>query len=286
MKQGRADSREIFGYPARIREEREEVQVINEIRQRVREKQPLIHCITNPISIRDCANAILAVGARPMMAEHPLEAEKVTRSAGAVLLNLGSLTDARMASMRISAAAAKASGIPFVLDLCGAACLDNRRHYAASLMERAMPSVVKGNYSEIKAMYDAAYHSSGVDAQTDLEATEMDTICAALAERWHTVVLASGKADIITDGETMLHCNNGTPQLACVTGTGCMQGALCAAFLSAADGLSAAAAACGMLGVCGEVAQTPKGSGSFGVGLMDALSAISDEELEQRLRLV
>lgn len=288
--------------------------MIGEIRRKVREKNALIHCITNPISIRECANVILAAGARPMMAEHPLEVETVTKSAGALLLNLGNLTDVRKESMQISARAAKESGVPFVLDLCGAASLKNRRDLALMIMDIAMPTVIKGNYSEIKALFDETYHCGGVDADLSLTEGEIDQIAVKLADRYQTTILASGKTDVISDGVLCYHCMNGTPQLATITGTGCMQGALCAAYLSAGDlersrdggigdlpgnaacieekstvrmpsdagiGLRAALAASCTFGICGQLAETPLGSGTFEVRLLDVLSTISDETIEK-----
>ena len=256
--------------------------MIKKLRETLKERHPLIHCITNPISINQCANAILAVGGRPMMAEHPLEAPVITANAGAVLLNLGNITDVRMESMRLSAETAKEKEIPFVLDVCGVACLSNRREYALSMLEGSTPSVIKGNYSEILALADPDYNASGVDAEKDIDEQRVAAAAKALAQRYASVVLASGQTDRITDGKRLLCCSNGTPQLAEITGTGCMQGALCAAYLSAAeDAFSAAVMAAVMLGVCGQLAETDKGSGSFGVNLLDRLSTVTDEQLEE-----
>lgn len=252
---------------------------INELRKKIKEISPLVHCITNPISINQCANTILAVGARPMCAEHPLEAAAVTSAAGAVMLNLGNITDVRMESMRISAKEAHKFGKRFVLDVCGAACLENRRVYAESLIKEYTPTVIKGNYSEIKALRYPGYKSSGVDSDPKLETEEIIEAAGELARKFGTVVLASGKTDIITDGQIVYRINNGSPQLSTVTGTGCMQGALCAAFLSISDGADAAVSAAVMLGICGELAETDRGSGSFMVNLMDRLSTVTDEDI-------
>ena len=97
-----------------------------------------------------------------------------------------------------------------------------------------------------------------------------------------TTILASGRTDIVTDGRRVAHINNGTPQLSTITGTGCMQGALCAAFLSVADGYEASVLAGVMLGICGELAETDRGSGTFLVNLLDRLSTVSDEEIETK----
>ena len=245
---------------------------IPDIRGAVRERGSLIHCITNPISINQCANAILAVGGRPIMAEHPREVSEITATAGALMLNLGNITDVRMEAMRLSARTAAEHGTPILLDAVGVACSKLRRDYACGLMEAVTPAVIKGNYSEINALYQESYRASGVDADAALDAQTVERAAAALARTRRTVVLASGKVDIVTDGTRL-------------TGTGCMLGALTAAYLSAASGLDAAVTACAVLGVCGQLAETERGSGSFMTGLMDALSTLQDAELERYMDL-
>lgn len=254
---------------------------LNEICGALREKRPLIHCITNPISINQCANAILAAGARPIMAEHPAEVREITETADALMLNLGSITDARMQSMEISLRAAKEKGIPVVLDAVGTACSGLRREFAARLLETAAPAIIKGNYSEIYALHRAAYRASGVDADSALTEEEVREAAGGLARRYNTTVLASAKTDIVTDGIRCLLIRNGTPQLASVTGTGCMLGALCGAYLTVCPGMEAAAAACAVLGACGQIAETPKGCGTFMANLLDALSTAAGAQLEK-----
>ena len=257
--------------------------MIKKLRSNISETSPLIHCITNPISINQCANVILAAGARPMMAEHPKEAAEITRTAGALMLNIGNITDVRMESMQISAETAKEYGIPYLIDLCGAACLSSRREFALEIIKKFPPSVIKGNYSEINALYDADYSSSGVDADVSLSEDTVVNAAVKIAEKYHSAVLASGKTDIVTDGKKLILIHNGTPQLSRITGTGCMQGALCAAYLPAAFPADAAAAACAVFGICGQISETEKGSGTFFVDLMDALSSVSDSTIEKYL---
>lgn len=264
---------------------RMDINKIGLIRESVKRKQPLIHCITNPISIHACANAVLAVGARPIMAEHPKEAAEITETAKALMLNLGNITDVRMESMMIAARTAKCGDIPVLLDCVGAACSRLRREYALNLIDTVTPTVIKGNYSEIKALCASGYTSSGVDAEAGLETAQIGKEAAQFAKARSTVVLASGKTDIITDGKQIIYIKNGSPQLASVTGTGCMLGALCAGYLSADRSLYAAAAACAVMGICGELSETEKGSGTFMVNLMDRLSTLQKEELEDRIKM-
>lgn len=254
---------------------------MREICARVRERQALIHCITNPISIHQCANAILAIGARPIMAEHPSEVREITRTADALMLNLGNITDARMQSMKSSMLVAKEKGIPVILDAVGIACSGLRRAFIAELLETGVPTVIKGNYSEIYALQNALYRSSGVDADAAIHADSVCKAAAELARKYGTTILASGKVDIVGDGTRIARIKNGTPQLSTVTGTGCMLGALCAAFLPLCSGMEAAVTACAALGICGQLARTDRGGGSFMVSLMDALSKFTDTELEK-----
>lgn len=257
------------------------MQNIRDIRNRVKDIRPLIHCITNPISINQCANAILAIDARPIMAEHPKEVREITETAGALMLNLGNITDARMTSMQISAQAAQEKNIPILLDAVGVACSKLRRDYVCDLLKTAMPTIIKGNYSEINALYHETYRASGVDADAALDERALDRVAARLARAYHTVILASGKVDIVTDGTRLVHIKNGTPQLSGITGTGCMLGALAAAYLAVKPDMDAAVAACAVLGICGQLSETDRGSGSFMINLMDALSTVENEEIEQ-----
>lgn len=260
-------------------------QRIHDIRACVRQSRPLVHCITNPISIHQCANALLAVGARPVMAEHPGEVREITKTAAALLLNLGNITDARMESMLISAEAARAKGIPVIVDAVGAACSSLRKDFAYKLFDVAAPAVIKGNYSEIHALFHRSYRSTGVDADSSLSAEAAGEAAAALSEMHSTTVLASGKTDLIADGSQLVRVGNGTPMLSSVTGTGCMLGALCAAYLTAGSGTEAAVSACAVLGICGQLAQTNQGSGSFMVFLMDALSTLADADIDKYLEV-
>ena len=135
------------------------------------------------------------------------------------------------------------------------------------------------------ALYQDSYHSSGVDADASLDTDTIDRCAVALAGKKNTMILASGKVDILTDGTRLVHIHNGTPQLSAVTGTGCMLGALCSACLTADASLDAVITACALLGISGEKAQTLLGRGTFFVNLMDALSTLTAEDICQNLNL-
>lgn len=255
------------------------------LKSAVKAAKPLVHCITNPISINQCANAVLAVGGRPIMAEHPLEVGEITGASSALVLNLGNITDVRMESVKISAAVAKEKGIPIILDPVGVACSSLRRNFAKELMSTYTPDLVKGNYSEINALYSSEYSSSGVDTDSHLDTLHMVSVSNQLAADYGTVVLTSGQADIVTDGKVTFLIHNGTPQLAGITGTGCMLGAVCGCYFSAATDISSAVAACVHLGISGELSETGTGSGSFAVNLIDKLSVLSDDDITEYIRV-
>lgn len=257
---------------------------LGKIAENARNSSPLVHCITNPISINQCANTLLALGARPIMAEHPREVKNITESASSLLINFGNITDTRIKSAKISAKTAGTKNIPFVADLVGVACSPLRRTLARNLLQRSRPTVIKGNFSEIRAMYDFSYSSSGVDAEKDLLLTEVAKISAMLAVKYDCVVLASGKEDIVADGKRTALVKNGCAELSRVTGTGCMLGAICAALLPFATPFDAAVTACSVLGICGELSRRENGNGSFLVNLFDNLSRITGKDIEKLIK--
>ena len=162
----------------------------------IQQEAPLIHCITNPISINDCANILLAIGARPIMAEHPKEVAEITAIAKGLALNLGNITDARMASMKISAGVAKDKGIPFVLDLVGLSCSQLRQKYAQELLQITVPDIIKGNISELRTLLGLpTTPGMGIEAGqkemvTKENALEYAGIFQKQAQEYNTVLLA------------------------------------------------------------------------------------------------
>ena len=249
------------------------------IREKILIRKPLIHCITNPISINGCANLILSLGARPIMAEHPEEVCEITNASDALMLNIGNITDARMKSIMLSLETAKGKDIPVLLDIVGIACSKFRRKYVMELLNISVPSVIKGNYSEIVSLHNEEYFSSGVDADASLDIAHITNAARALALKYQTVILATGQTDVITDGKKIVYVKNGTPQLSYVTGTGCMLGSLCTAFLTQLTPMDGAVSACAYFGICGEMAETDNGGGSFMVNLIDNISTLSSNEI-------
>lgn len=258
---------------------------IRKIRSNVKENQPLIHSVTNPISINECANAILAVGAKPIMAEYHKEVKTITKSAVSLNLNLGNITGSRLKSIKIAAKTAHSNNIPFVLDLVGVGCSDLRKKCAKKIIKKFSPTVIKGNYSEIYALCNSKYSSSGVDSDNSIAIKDVENIALHLSRKFGTTVLASGACDIICDGQKIVHIHNGTPQLSHITGTGCMLGCLTACYLSVCCNTMSVVLACAILGVCGELSETKKGNGTFLVNLIDNITTISNKALEQNIKM-
>lgn len=268
----------------------------------IQQEAPLIHCITNPISINDCANILLAIGARPIMAEHPDEVAEITAIAKGLALNLGNITDARMASMKISAGAAKDKGIPFVLDLVGLSCSRLRQKYAKELLQIAVPDIIKGNISELRTLLGLpTTPGMGVEAGqkemvTRENALEYAKIFQKQAREYHTVLLATGPIDLVVSSEEAYIIANGSNALASITGTGCMNNVLAGACLAGVHGINsqatnntlAAILSCLLLGIAGENIQDiylNQGPGSFHYSLMDSISKLTPHTIAKQCHI-
>lgn len=249
----------------------------------VRERCPLIHCVTNPISINLCANGIIAVGGRPIMAEHPFEVADITSIADGLLLNLGNITDVRMESMMISACTSKNKSKGAVLDVVGVGCSPLRRDFADRLIYTGGVSVIKGNYSEIISMCNRNCKTRGVDTESHDEKAALKS-ALWLSKETGAVVLASGKTDIIVGGNRILYIKNGTPMLSSITGSGCLLGALTACYMAYADSYIASSTACATLGICGELSASAVGNGSFLSLLLDNICKFNGETLYKYLK--
>lgn len=283
---------------------------IDGIREETASKSPLIHCITNPISINDCANTVLLTGAKPIMAEHPDEAAEITGIADALAVNLGNITDARLKSIRIAADTAAKRNIPSIIDMVGITCSSLRLSYAKRYIDDFTPSIIKGNLAEIKALCDRQFCSIGIDAVSGYNISKEDCeLVMSLAASRGCVVMATGQTDLISDGTRVFLIKNGTRKLALITGTGCMLNVLTASFLPAAASVprtpvdaaasasrtpadadapvsrtpvDAAVTASLMLGICGEIADHRTelmGLGSFHIALLDELSRVTTRDL-------
>lgn len=253
------------------------------IRNKTKENSPLIHSITNPISINACANIVLAIGAKPIMAEHPKEVEGITEMSKALAVNLGNITDTRIESIYLSGLAALKHNIPHIIDLVGVAVSPMRLEFGRKYIKNCKPTIIKGNMSEIKAILDIPSSPIGIDVGKDdkiryKNLVQSIEIGKRLASKTNSTVLISGKLDIITDGKNSYIVKNGVELLSSITGTGCMLNTLIASLMPYENPLSAALAGTLILTISGELSKNAKGTGSFMVDLIDNIYSMDFEQ--------
>lgn len=244
------------------------------------EQRPLVHQITNEVTINDCANATLAIGASPVMTRGRQDAPEMAGQASALVLNLGTITEETLDVMITAGKKANASTIPVILDPVGAGATAFRTYAARQLLHSVQISVIKGNASEMESLLGGTTRTRGVDAvQSSRSQSE---IAIEVASVLCTVVAVTGQKDAISNGDRTIMIGNGHPLLAAVTGTGCMTGALIGSFAGAgADAFSAAVAGVSLMGIAGERAfasmKEGEGSGTFRVRLIDQLSLMNSD---------
>ena len=259
----------------------------------VRQKKPLVQCITNFVTVNDCANILLASGGSPTMASHPLEAEEAVAGVQALVCNMGAID--KIDSMILAGKAANRLGKPVVLDPVGAGGTQLRREAVKRLLEEVHFAVIRGNASEIRYLAGHKCTGSGVDVSRLDEITEdnLDVAVAMaeeLAEKLHTVIAISGKIDVISDGKQSCVLRNGCATMARITGSGCMLTALIGAFCGACeDPFSATCTAMAAMGISGEIADTKRlrngtGNATFRNDLIDAVFNLTQEQLKQGVR--
>ena len=254
--------------------------------RRLRERKPLVHQITNYVVMNETANATLALGALPVMAHAREEVEEMVGLAGALVLNIGTLSPDWVEAMLAAGKAANAAGVPVVLDPVGAGATRYRTDTAKRLLSELDVSVLRGNQGEVATLVGVAAEVRGVES---IGAGDQPAELARLAARNLGVVSSvTGAVDHVSDGERSFAVANGHELLASVTGTGCMSSALTGCFLAAKPEApaEAAAEALAAFGVAGEeAARDAKGPGSFHVGLYDALAALDPATLDSQARI-
>ena len=269
---------------------RDEVFLQEEIRQwfsKIKKMNPLVQCITNRVTINDCANALLAVGASPVMADGN-DAGEMAELADALVLNIGSLRADDERAIEAAAQVAMRRGIPIVIDPVGAGATRARSNYVKSLLEKFPIQIIRGNWSEIQAIGSGEGGTRGVDSAQSAKPS------AELLKEWAgelgVVLAVTGKEDWVTDGRRFLAICNGDQRLQQITGTGCMSTALCGAVGAVSeDSFFGAALGVLLLSLSGELAGRTlgdcEGSGTLRIRLMDELSLMNEETLVQEGRL-
>ncbi len=262
----------------------------------VQRTAPLVHSITNYVTVNDCANALLAIGARPVMSHDPREAAEITRGSQALELNLGATE--YIDAMFLSGQAAHAKGIPRVIDPVGISGSTFRRKTLHRMLAELQPTAIRGNYSEIHALLANAGTGTGVDAIVDAAhpALSGDALARGMQDYLRTlsfpmILVASGREDIVASRDALCFVKNGSPRMSRVTGAGCMATEVLAAFLAVATeeeaAFRAAVFATAFMGIAGEIAEemAPRGSRSYHTALIDALSTITAEDVAGRISL-
>ncbi len=252
----------------------------------IRKKKPLIHNITNLVTMNVTANALLAVGASPVMAHAHNEVEDMLSLSDALVLNLGTLSDDRVFSMLKAGKKASQLQLPVILDPVGSGSTTFRTASAKNLIEKVNIRVIRANPSEILSLVNRDSKTRGVDS-----CHSVDDACMAakkLAKELNSTLAITGQADLVTDGNRVIRILNGHPLMGCITGSGCMATAIIAAFVSvASDVPGAVASALAFFGLAGEIAgRGAVGPGTFMVKLLDALYTITPGDLEKGARYI
>ena len=252
----------------------------SELIVKIKENRPLVHHITNYVSMNDCANVVLAIGGSPIMANDPVEVIEVTAMAKALVLNMGTPNNNNFQSMLLAGKKAKEMKIPVVFDPVGAGATSLRREMCSKLLTDIKPDVIKGNLSEIMSLSCIGSCSSGVDSF--LEIDNAREIVQKLARDLNCVVAATGRRDLLSDGKTTYTINNGHEMLSRITGTGCMTSSLIATFCSVVeDCLTGAFGGIMTMGVAGRLAFDSllhnEGIGMFKVRLFDNIYNLNKE---------
>ena len=253
--------------------------------QKVRRESPVVHHLTNWVTIYDCAQIVKTLGASPVMAHAPEEVADMTRIASALVLNIGTLTVDFVEAMKTAAASANQKGIPVILDVCGAGATELRDRKVFELLDQVKINIIKGNVSEIARVSGANIRTKGVDA-TEV-GTDLETLAQKLAVRRQATVVITGKVDIVAGDQGIYRVKNGDALMTRVVGTGCMAASVIGAFAAVdSDYRQAAACALACYGIAAELAaRQSSGPASFKAALFDCLYNLDQPTVERMQRI-
>lgn len=252
--------------------------------QAIREQSPLIHNITNYVVMEPTANALLAIGASPVMTHAEEEIEAMTKISKAVVLNMGTLDPSWEKRAQLALQVAHDHHIPVIFDPVGGGATPYRTQIAQSLVSRGSLQVIRGNASEIACLCEEEGLTKGVDST--LESSEGLQYAPKLAHKIDGVVVSSGRVDVITDGRRTVLIHNGHPMMSKVTGMGCIASTIVAAFMAInSNAVFAAAHAMALMGIAGELAeQQANGPGSFRSAFTDSLHNLTLKDIHKRIQ--
>lgn len=258
---------------------------ITEYMKNVREKKPLVHHITNYVTVNDCANITICAGGSPVMTDAKKDVVDMVSISSAVVLNIGTLNPETVESMIIAGQEANDKGIPVVFDPVGVGATKYRTDVAQSIMNKVKISVIKGNSGEIGVLSNTGGKVRGVDSVTDLE-NSMDSV-RKLFNETGAIIAMTGETDYVCDSKTIFKLNNGHEYLECVSGTGCMVASVIGCYVAANEVTAeSVASAISVFSIAGEIAAVDtKGPGSFKPKIFDALYNLTSDEVSSRIKL-
>ena len=268
---------------------------IDKTLKQIKDKNPLTHCITNSVTINDCANAVLAIGGSPFMAEDAEELEEVVTISDVLVINIGKLSKEQINSMHVSAKVANETKTPIVIDPVGVGVTQLRNKTTLDLINNYDIAAIRGNISEIKSIakleevIDENNTAKGVDVNTDDIITKENLsangeIIKELANKLDTTILASGPIDILSDGTTTVAIDNGDDMMPLITGSGCMLSSIVGSCIGGSTPLEGTLVAILAMNLAGEkarakVEERDEGTGSFRTYLIDYLYKTNAESL-------
>lgn len=266
---------------------------IIELLRSLKQKGPLVHHITNYVTVNDCANITLAIGASPVMADDIEEVRDMVGLASSLVINIGTLNSRTVEAMLAAGKKANELNIPVILDPVGAGATPYRTEVANRIIEEIKLAAIRGNISEIKTLYGLKGQTKGVDASEEISQgddglLETKNMAKDFAKRLNTVVAITGAIDIITDGNILYTVKNGHSMMSKITGTGCMCSSLIGSYLGAGeDKLLATLAGIVTMGIAGEVAAEKlnkecEGSGTLKINIIDNIYNLSEEIILER----
>lgn len=252
---------------------------------KVRKTRPLVHHITNYVTVNDCANITICAGGSPVMSDAAKDVPEMVRLASALVLNIGTLRPRTVDSMIIAGKEANDAGVPVILDPVGAGATSYRTESVRRILNTIDVSVIKGNAGEIGVLAGTGGDVRGVDSMSEPENCE-DTV-KALAGDTSTIVAMTGPIDYVSDGKRVVVLKNGHDYLECVSGTGCMVSSVVGCYVGAHGAkIRAVSAAISVFSIAGEMAAVnAKGPGSFKMELFDSMYNLTEDDVTSRLKM-
>ena len=258
---------------------------VGKLIDKIRLKKPLIHCLTNYVTVNDCANAILALGGSPTMSNYKEEVEEVVEKANALVINIGTLSKEMLESMIIAGKRANEKGIPIIFDPVGVTSSNFRKRAAFEILDKVKVSVIRGNKAEIKTLFGIEGKGKGVDSAEDFK-EEKEEFLLECSRKFKAIIAMTGAIDYISNGENIIEIHNGNRIMEKITGCGCIVTSIVGTFLGVTNNYYLATIA-GVLtvGIAGDNAynnlKENEGSGTFRVKLIDGIYNISNEDIKE-----